>query len=180
MVLQKGLAEVLQWHGTAENTLASKARELGLLQSHAPNPSPQIRLPISMKVIHVSAESPLNWQTDVCPRDGLCNQLLVNLRGEGVRRASIWDILIFSISRLSRQEAKSVCWWAGMNYETTHVGWEVARSWGSVATSVSASGLGEGSLPGQEGRSGVYRWVITVRVWPAHNGTSKGFPKPGP
>ena len=80
----------------------------------------------------------------MCPRDGLCNQLLVNLRGEGVRRASIWDILIFSISRLSRQEAKSVCWWAGMNYETTHVGWEVARSWGSVATSVYASGWGRG------------------------------------
>ena len=53
MVLQKGLAEVLQRRGAAKNTLASKARELGLLQSHAPNPSPQIHLPISMKVLKV-------------------------------------------------------------------------------------------------------------------------------
>lgn len=83
-------------------------------------------------------------------------------RGEGVRRAGVWHILIFSISRLSRQQAKSVRGWAGMNSETTHVGGEVAQGWGSVATHVSSSWLREGWLPCWEGRLNGY--VVTVGV----------------
>lgn len=123
---------------------------------------------VLIKVTHTASPNLLNWQIDGCPWNCLGNHLHVNLRGEGVRRASGWDILIFSISRLSRQQAKSVCWWPGMNYETTHVGWEVALSSGRVATGV---------CPKWWGKVGCER--VTMGMWHSDSGTSRGFPNSG-
>lgn len=93
----------------------------------------------------------LHQHIDVCPWNCLCTKYLWIWGMWG--RQETERLRYFNILYFQTQQAKSVHWWQGMNYETTDIGWEVAWSWGSVATSF----LKLIGAFAQEGRSDVDR-----------------------